>query len=424
MTRPVISIQAAIGPGTPPSNTFIIGSSLIGGTDVIAGTQIVGLGTWEELNDRCSRIAIRRGRQRLLERYPAGSMSAELDNSDGAFDRWRTTGPYTDGGVSNVAADRAIKVTATYEGSSFPLFYGYTNDWPAAPGFPEGGWSRVSASDAFRFLAKIELDAVAAEGAGDATGARIARFLDAMDWPTPLRELDTGNATHQATTFGGKVLDLAQLAVDSERGGLFMGPDNKVVFHEQLRRYTDGRSKSVLWAFGDGAGELGVEDFDVSNDNDLKRNDVAVSRVGGSTVSLMTDEAATYPHLRASYRRSDLTLEDDTQVARYASSIVRLFGDTTSRIDSITLNPDADPDLFEFILNARYGDRVSVNLTAPDGERWQGDYFVEGLDHDIPVLESGSQWRTKVYLDDASKVPTNPFIIGQSLIGGTDVITP
>lgn len=449
MTRPTISLQAAIGPGDAQSNVFIIGSSLLGGTDVLAGGIIAGQGTWEELADRAEMISIRRGRQRLLEQYRAGTLATLLDNTDRALDPTWTDGPYVtasgaltteygelltteDGevlttedsvGASNIEPDRAVRVQVTWLGVTYDRFYGFADDWPPVYSYPEGGWSQLSATDAFKVLTNTELATDVSQGSGDSTGERLGRLLDAVNWDSEWRDLDDGAATHQATTLDGNAASQMRTVADSERGHLFIDGDGTPTHRGRYHRLTSTRSRQVQWVFGDGDGEINVSAFGPANDEALKRNDVNVSRVGGSTITRQTAEAIAYPHKRKSYNRSDLTLEDDAQVVEYADWVVRLFGEVSPRIDWIEVEPDGYETAFEPVLAARWGDRVSVNVTHPyDGSRWSGQYFIEGFDEDIPVVESGGIWRTRFYLADASKFSTSVFIIGTSLLGGVDTL--
>lgn len=423
MARPTISLQAAIGPGTVAANTFLVGSSLLGGTDLLAGGLIVGQGTWAELADYADAISIRRGRQRQLEQFRAGTLGATLDNADRRFDPTWTTGPYSDGGASNVTSNRAVRIILTYGGVDYPRYYGFTDDFSPSYVYPEGGAASFTATDAFKIFTAIDPLEQAAQGAGEATGARIARILDLVGWSATLRDLDAGSATHSATTLAEPAATQMRLAADSERGDLYIGTDGKVVLRERFARLNASRSRFPQWVIGDGAGEMNPSAFQPTNDDALKRNDVNVARAGGSVVTRQDPAVVSAPYLARSYNRTDLTLADDAQVATYADWVLRLFKDQRPRVDWVEFEPDTDDSgLWPMICGARFGDRVTLNLTHPyDGSRWSGDYFIEGIDDDIPVMQAGA-WRTRFYLSDAAGWPTNPFTIGSSLLGGTDLL--
>lgn len=423
MTRPTISVQAAIGPGTA-SNSFIVGTSLLGGTDVLAGAEIVGQGLWVELGDRCYNVSTRRGRQRLLEQYPAGTCGAVLDNTDGYLDPAYTTGPYASAGETLMRPMRAVRVVFNWFGEDYPAFYGYTDAWTVQPGYPEGGQVVVTATDAFKIFTRIDPLEQTAVGAGDDTGARINRILNLAGWSTTLRDIDTGDNTHQATTLAEPIATQLRLASDSERGDLYVDARGYVTFRRRLSRYINTRSTTSQWTFGDGSGEFNPAEWsEPVFDDELIRNDVNIARAGGTTQSRRSP-AGEIAYLRSTFTRTDLTLADDLQVAAQADNVLNIFKDPRHRVDAVTFEPDGpdDDDLWRLVLTARFGDRVTCNLRHPTtGTLFTGDYFIEGIDHDVSVAGPG-QWRTTFSLADASKYPTHPFIIGTSLLGGTDVL--
>ena len=425
MSRPEISLRAAIGSGSPYTNPFIIGSSLIGGTDVLTGRAIVGQGSWEELGDRCLRVQTRRGRQRALDGYAAGTLSAELDNSDGELDPTYTAGTYSSGGVSRVRSMAGVDLTATYEGVTYDIWSGFADNWMPRLGYPEGGGTTLTATDAFKIFAGINPAEQSSQGAGELTGARIERILELAGWSSTLRDVDAGVETHQATTLAQPILTQLRLAADSEAGHLYMGADGKVTFRSRRSRLVNPRSTISQWTFGDASDDSEICPVAMvpSNSDDVTRNDWRVARTGGTEVIRQHADVVTAPYIARTFTRSDLSLETDAQVTAFAERGLRIFGESRPRVESMVFEPDGRPDQFPVLLSLLFGDRVTVNVRHPrTGNLWSQDYFVEGVDHDIPVRESGGKWRTTVWLADATKFPTEPFIIGQSLIGSTAVL--
>jgi hypothetical protein len=423
MARPTISLQAAVGPGSAATDVFIIGSSLIGGPDLIGGREIVGQGSWEELGDRCIEVSTRRGRQRQLEQFVAGTFGALLDNTDGALDPTWTAGPYTDSGVSRLRPYAGVWLSANYEGVDYDIYTGFADSFKPVYVYPEGGLVELKATDAFKIFTRIDPLEQPPVGASDTTGARLNRILDIANWSSALRDIDTGNATHQETTLAQPIATQLRLAADSERGPLYINESGFVTARARLAKYTDPRALTVQWEIGDGASQMNPVAFDPIVDDELVYNDINVSRAGGTVITRQDPAVAPYPYLWSSYNRTDLTLEDDLQVTDYAEQVLRENKDARPRVNSVTFHPDGYDDLWPMILGARFGDRVTCDLTHPyTGIVFTGDYFIEGIDHDIPVRESGGRWSTTFRLGDATSYPTNPFIIGSSLIGGPDVI--
>ena len=425
MPRPTISLQAAIGPGTPATTALVLDDPVAGLLDIgtLADVAIIGLGTWVELAEYTRDVTIARGRERQLDQVKAGMFTASLDNSDRRFDPAWDEGPYAVNGESQLRSNRVVRFQADYLGVTYDLFYGFIDLWPMVPTYPEGGRSLLQATDAFKILTKIALPAQSEVGAGDLTGTRLNRILDAIGWPEEARDIDTGNATHQPTTLAGPASNLMRLANDSERGDLYVAGDGDVTFRERIARFTEPRSHTSLWTFGDAEGELAYVGIALANDDQLVRNDISVARVGGATVTT-ANEYGTSPATRSSYTRTDLTLADDAQVVDFADVMLFTFGDPPHpRVDAITVQPDGDDSLWPVVLGARFGDRITVRYRhGHDNELVEGDYFIEGITHTIPAIGDGN-WTTRFALADASKFG-DLFTLDLSSLDGVHVLAP
>jgi hypothetical protein len=284
----------------------------------------------------------------------------------------------------------------------------------------------LTATDAFKPLAKVDPLEQLPIGAGELTGARIARALDIARWPTPMRDLQAGDSTHSATTAAQNVLTQVRLAADSERGDVYVAPDGKITFRSRHHRYEASRSLTPQYVFGDGPTDINVAEIIESNDDQLLRNEAIIARAGGTAQYRVSDPSLDR-YLVSTYQRSDLTVDSDWQAAAFAESIIYQFADAQGpRVDSITLNPDSYPGdaLWPVVLGAQIGDRCTINLRHPQGgaEVWSADYFIEGIAHTIPALIR-DKWQTKFNLSPAAKW-TNPFRLDVSTLNGTHVLVP
>lgn len=116
------------------------------------------------------KIATKRGRERLLRtmaQFQAGTATVTLDNRDRRFDPLNTSGPY----YPNVEPEKVIQVGATWQGTFYPIWTGYADDWPQNwPGFTDGEVP-VLATDYFKALSYYRIlssgytTQVAADGA-------------------------------------------------------------------------------------------------------------------------------------------------------------------------------------------------------------------------------------------------------------------
>jgi len=110
-TQPTIYLEASIGAPSVPWLTL---------DDTLRGKLNTGKlaadyfsqGFYTDIASRAYNITARRGRQRLLDRAQAGTLSAELDNNDRALDPTNTAGAYVSGGVSLIQPMRIARLRA------------------------------------------------------------------------------------------------------------------------------------------------------------------------------------------------------------------------------------------------------------------------------------------------------------------------
>ena len=88
-----------------------------------------------------------------LRRKP-GEIEILLDNHDGVFTSGNTASPY----YPNVVPGVPIRVTAWWQGTQYPVAFGYAEKWPQAwPDMPQWGFSTLTAVDAYGPLASVNL---------------------------------------------------------------------------------------------------------------------------------------------------------------------------------------------------------------------------------------------------------------------------
>lgn len=345
-----------------------------------------------------------RGASRLdgpILRYEAGTASIVLDNRDRRFDPSNLSGPYVSAGVTEVTAMRAIRVRATYGGTTYDLFRGYIDAWDIAWEDPNWSTATVTATDAFKVLASIDRVAVATVGAGEDTGARVGRVLDSASWPAADRSVDTGDSTLQATDLSGSVLDELLLDADSELGELYVDGGGRIVFRNRTALLDTTRSNTSQATFGDGGGsELPYVDLDLANDDSTFYNTVRITRVGGSAQTA-TDSASQALYYARTFTNDTIILQTDADALHYAQWLLAISKDPELRFASVTLIPQADPaNLWPQALGRELGDRITVKRRPPGGGSvTTKDEFVRGIDHEF---DPGG-WRTTWTLQSADK---------------------
>ena len=120
---------------------------------------------WVDLAADMQRVRTRRGRQRELDRYQAGTFTVTLENSGAEYDPSNGASPY----AGHVKPMRRLRVRATYAGVTYPVIDGYIDSVDLEYEGPNVARAVISATDAFKVLAGTELpvSAYAAEVLAD-----------------------------------------------------------------------------------------------------------------------------------------------------------------------------------------------------------------------------------------------------------------
>jgi hypothetical protein len=377
---PDIAIEVGFVPDTPAQGgtTFIIGDATNGklGTGTL-GTSIA----YTDISEFVRSISITRPSTRLqgpLYNYQAGTLSIVLDNSDGRFDPDNLSGPYASSGVSQLVAMVPIRVSATWGGVTYRLYFGYSDGWLPAQVTFQGDYAEltVSATDAFKILAGINLPAIAAQGAGDDTGARVRRILTLAGWYTSaeFNSIDIGDSVLQATTYGSDALSLMQIAVDSEIGQLYIDGAGAITFRHRQALLDDARSNTVQAVFGDladtvhSAGtELTCAAIVRASDDTTIVNDVQATRVGGSLQEVKDTASISQYLFPRTYSRTDLILQNDSDALQWAQWILYVGKTGENRFESISVDPQSDPvNLWPQVLGRDIGDRIQIWTRPPN----------------------------------------------------------
>jgi hypothetical protein len=89
-----------------------------------------------------------RGRMHELYQFEAGELELTLDNTDGRFSPWNTSGPYT----GFVTVRKLVQVRATWAGVGYTLWTGHVDLWSVQWLGEFTTEATLHAADAFRFL--------------------------------------------------------------------------------------------------------------------------------------------------------------------------------------------------------------------------------------------------------------------------------
>lgn len=389
--------------------SFAQGFQLNSPTFGILGTSTLGTSVAipVDVTSTVTKVSVQRGRQRVLDRFEVGQAIIELIDTDG---RWNPTNPASPF-YPNVLPMRQVKLVAQYKGNTYPVFAGYIDsfqyDYQVGV---DAARVTIRASDGFKVLRNVSVTAVPGATAGEKTGVRVGKLLDAAGWPTEMRTLSTGITTVQAdpgTTRNS--LDAIGVVADSELGGFYFGTDGNARFRGRDSVYKSQENTPTSFA-DDGTGiaytniKFGYDDVNIANQ-------VNVTRVGGTTqtVSDATSQAA---YFTQSLDRTNLLMDSDADALQQARALLNARKNPVLRIESVEIDLTEDVQARVLAgLTLDFLDRITVKKAHPGGSSITRTLSVQGVSHDI----TPAVWRTTIRT--AENLLDSPFILNSSTFG-------
>jgi hypothetical protein len=362
---------------------------------------------WTDVSDDVQTISVSRPGTRgegPLVKYEAGTATVQLRDRDRRYDPTNLDGPYVAGGATQVTPMRAARLLASWAGAAYNVWRGNANGWQVTWQDPNSSRVVFSGTDAFKILSRNVRPAVAPVGAGEFSGARIERILDAITWDDADRMIAAGDTTLQATDLEGDVLSELQLVAESELGEVYVDGAGRIVFLNRNALLTDARSNTSQATFGDANDgvELRMVDVDVSYDDTQLINRARITREGGSEQTA-NDAVSETAYLTAVHERSGLLMETDVAALNYAQWVVYQSKDPELRFDTLTIKPRRDPAaLWPQTLGRELGDRITVVRRPPNGgDPIERDVFIRGIAHEF--TNDPLDWTTTFTLQSAVK---------------------
>jgi hypothetical protein len=352
---------------------------------------LLGTGQLADSNDRVdiSDIAvsgsIRRGRNRILDKFEAGTATIVLRDDNGYFNPSNTSSPY----YGKLLPLRKIQIFADYNGTRYPLFYGFIMSFTTNFQVGIDAYSKVTLQcvDGFRLLNNFHFTTVPTATAGETTGSRIGKLLDLASWPTIARKIDNGDSTVQADpgTANRGMLDEVQLVGDkTEFGGLFADSEGDLLFYS--RTNLANRAANPTTIFSDSGSDIGYQTIELMHDDVLIVNDVTVQRLGGSAQQVVdsTSQTTYFPHVGV---RSGIYLQTDAEALSQAQMLLATRKDATLRISSLGLNlfdpSSSAATRVQAGLSLDIFSPIKVTKTMPGSTSITKTLFVQGVSHDM-----------------------------------------
>lgn len=332
-----------------------------------------------DLTPNVRQITINRGRNIQRDQYEAGTAIIRVIDPDSNFNPQNVNSIY----YPYLTPLRKIRVSATYDGTSYFLFSGYTTEYRYSYDQAENmGYVDIYVADAFRLFQLSQVTTVADANAGQDTGTRINKILDAVGFPSNMRTISTGNSLCQADPGSNRtVLSALKNAEFSEQGALYVDGSGTVVFKNRNEVVSSIANTPTEFA-QDTVGKQPYKSLVFAFDDKLIINQSQMTRVGGVTqyAENATSVAKYFPH---GYNQTDLVIDTDANALNIARTYVATRAETTIRVDSALIDL-LDPNVStSSILHLDYYDVVKIYNNQPDGSTLIKTLQVQGLSWDI-----------------------------------------
>jgi hypothetical protein len=387
MASPVIGVEIDFSNGASFGYPFLLDDPAYG----ILGTNILADSAADIVNitDQVMAVSTRRGRNRILSNFEAGTATVTINDPDSDFNPQNAAGPY----YGKLLPLRKIRIYADleYEGDTvrIALFSGYINSFDTSfyQGTNATSTVTLQCTDGFRLLNNVSTGTAPIPGAtaGQLSGARVNTILDFSGFPGSLRDISVGDSTMQVDPGGQRgILQAIQTVEQSEFGAFFMARNGEAKF---LSR--DYVAKLADFTVRDYSDVVSPTNFTYTNvdfafDDQLILNDVTVTRVGGTPQNASSAESiATY--FKKSGQRSDILVQTDAESLDQAETLLVARKDSDIRIESMNLNLVAPLSEFELLANLSMDIYTLINITKTmaGGSTITRELFVQGVQHDV-----------------------------------------
>jgi hypothetical protein len=339
-------------------------------------------------------VNVRRGRQRILNEFEAGTASVTIYDQNGDFNPSNVSSPY----FGDLVPLRKIQVSADYNGTEYILFTGFITKYDTGFSIGTDEVSKVTfrCVDALRLFTTAQIDTVTGSGV-QLSGARVNAILDEIAYPSTLRDIDTGDSTLQADPgTSRKALDALTLVKKSELGELFLDAEGRVTFLSRSAVTTS--LASPAYTFNDTGTGIAFQNAVVALDDSLVVNDVTVTRAGGTAQNVF-DQDSIDKYFIHSGVRDGILVQTNTEALDMSQMLLSTRKETETRIDSIQLNLEDGDNVARVTagLAIELMDCVEVTKAMPGSTTITQTLLVQGLDHDV----NNRKFTTTVYTGES-----------------------
>jgi hypothetical protein len=377
------------------------------GTNILADSASVIV----DVSDVVDNIQTIRGRNAQADQFQTGTLSMRIVDQNGDFNPQNPASPY----YNLLTPMRKVQITATYGATTYPIFAGFITSYTTST--PKNAndvvYTTITAVDAFRLAQNAQISTVAGATAGDLSGTRINQLLDAIAWPTSMRDVDAGLTTMQADPGTARTSLAAMQTVEtSEYGALYVDAAGSFVFQD--RAVTAGSTGATPVVFNDDGSAITYYNAVWRLDDTLVYNSASITRTGG-TAQTAINQASIDKYFVHSYNQQNLLMQTDAVALDYAKAYVASRAETSVRCDAIQLDLYTDNYNAGIIaaLGLDYFDPVTITTNQPGGSTLTKTLQVFGVAQSI----TPNSWKTTL---TTLEPIIDGFILDSSIYGLLD----
>ena len=266
-------------------------------------------------------------------------------------------------------------------------------------------------------LTAAEIKNIFSLSLGYITEGTVARFNRVIGYtPFPSALTSTPSTTYSATlseisTGGPPITDELQTISNSEGGNLFVSRNGTLTLTSRNAIF-EGTSITSQASFGGAGISIGTE-LTYRLDAKNLRNTLAVGYSGDGSIEVSDAASITAYGTAGGSWSTQLSSVADAQAL--GNLLVGYSATPAVVIDPIQVNVSASDASWTTILGLELLNRITLNIVQQVGSTITQSQILQSIEHTI----TPDRWITTI---NGSVRFTNPFIIGTSLIGGTDLI--
>ena len=412
-----ITIQTLIDFGNSP--TFPTGTNVMTLNDATKGRldyNYLGSGSSNivDVSNQVTLIDISGGYQLQQDQFQINKGTVRIYDPNGWWNPQNISSPY----YGFLSPNKKINIQTIYGGVTRPFFAGYINAYNYAfPTTMSFGYVDLDVSDAFRLFNMAQINTITGGTSGQTTGQRINTILDNIQFPSGLRNIDTGDNLVQADPGTSRTALNAMKNVEyADMGAFYMESNGYATFKSRTNVTKTNGAAPITYFANDGSG-ISYAGITFAHDDKLVVNSTTTTNIGG-TAQNYTDAASVTKYFPHSVQQSNVVGYSDSDAANVSKIYVQTRKDTTIRIDQISLDlttPNYDAGITA-ALTLDYFNTVNIKNVQSNGST---------IVKTLQVM--GSNYKITPNTFDISFTTSSPivagFILDSSLYGVLDTST-